>query len=1144
MKNRILSLLLALTLLLGVGVLPASAAEYALQEGDIVYIPGGVLAGGQYKAYAMKSATAATGEQVTLTVPEGTDKADGTTAAAGPKGNISADRFWGMLDGKLTRMVGVWEKTASPLAYKVSYHDTVTEVTDTTVKLANNGSHNGGGNCAHNFSTACGEKSETTRYAECAAEMKLAKDLVLLDLRRSVVSGSGKPVKTLTEVKELCSQGLAVVNCFAPDGTKAGGTVTAVIVLDFEAKAEPEDMNVPAGAEVSVGRGDTVVVNFNGGGTLKMHPYGALDIRGSVTGKTEVTVTGTCTERTFVTAPAATPDDAFCFKGEQGKMVVTNDGTTKSWSVTGLPDVGLKITAPEGATLLLHTGAASRAGTVNVSNLIPVSSQTATDGQVTYYFKRLSPGVYHYTLEREGYYTVFQNVDYTEEQSRTGRSITTVPIYKMRGNGFEPKFYIVPTQEFLDKAMQSKPDTWGEEYAQIFTTPYFTRDKSVSGMHQQTTQEEMMDFIRALDGEGDNMYVFPYGTSPKYGYEMPIVVFTKENVKGKTLEEVAEIFKTNAKPTLHFEGQIHSNEPAGGEVTLAFIKQMDGAYGDKILDTMDVYFIPRVNPDGAHDFIRQSVKTKEDMNRDFMSVKNEEVRLVIGAYNLFRPEVTVCTHEQHVVRNENERSARMDDVSVNMSSVARSLPEAAEVSLEIMEQARANVTAKGLRIGTYSDYFYSANTLVDNGYLGNRGSIGMLTETLGILGGAGWYERRVASSYTAIKTLIDYVAEHPDKIVDLVRRNRADLVTRGATYDEGDLFIANFAASRSGPVWPGSMMDQHTGEVSDPDYTFTMLMPSASDIKLARPRPTAYVVPQNIPGAADLTALADKHDVKWYELPAGSAVKLRQYVMPEKSASLTEEQTVTFRGGAYVFPMNQDTANILGMLMEPDSVGYQSTGVKCNVVDMKLVARDASGYLPLYRYCHDLADGKIAVETPCKGDASCPAAGFGDVDKNAWYHAAVDSMIANGIMSGYGEGKFGPNDTLNRAMVVQVLYNRMGKPEVKGENKFTDVAAGAWYHDAVRWAAEKEIVSGYGDGRFGPEDEITIEQAAVILHNYSGKPVGESDLAAVGTYSDWAAGALSWCEANGLLKDIPFEKAIETATRAQTAQLLFNYLNP
>ena len=177
------------------------------------------------------------------------------------------------------------------------------------------------------------------------------------------------------------------------------------------------------------------------------------------------------------------------------------------------------------------------------------------------------------------------------------------------------------------------------------------------------------------------------------------------------------------------------------------------------------------------------------------------------------------------------------------------------------------------------------------------------------------------------------------------------------------------------------------------------------------------------------------------------------------------------------------------------------------------------------------------------GTDVCASINFADVHRNAWYHHAVDYAVETGIMSGYNAATFGPNDKLSRAMVVQVLYNYEGKPAVEAEGKFPDVKSGDWYFNATGWGAEKGVVSGYGDGRFGPNDNVTIEQVAVILHNYSGKPAASGDLTSVGKYDDWAAGALQWAVANGVLKNVPFTNATETATRAQTAQMLMNYLN-
>ena len=168
---------------------------------------------------------------------------------------------------------------------------------------------------------------------------------------------------------------------------------------------------------------------------------------------------------------------------------------------------------------------------------------------------------------------------------------------------------------------------------------------------------------------------------------------------------------------------------------------------------------------------------------------------------------------------------------------------------------------------------------------------------------------------------------------------------------------------------------------------------------------------------------------------------------------------------------------------------------------------------------------------------------FGDVNKNDWFRDAVDFALDNGIMSGYNASTFGPNDKLSRAMVVQVLYNKEGKPATDAEGKFPDVKSDDWYFNATRWGAKKGVVSGYGNGNFGPNDNVTIEQVAVILHNYSGKPAASGDASALGAHSDWAAGALSWAAANGILKDVPYGAVTETATRAQTAQMLMNFLN-
>ena len=176
------------------------------------------------------------------------------------------------------------------------------------------------------------------------------------------------------------------------------------------------------------------------------------------------------------------------------------------------------------------------------------------------------------------------------------------------------------------------------------------------------------------------------------------------------------------------------------------------------------------------------------------------------------------------------------------------------------------------------------------------------------------------------------------------------------------------------------------------------------------------------------------------------------------------------------------------------------------------------------------------------GTDVCASINFTDVAQNAWYHDAVDYALNNSIMGGYNATTFGPNDTLTRAMVVQVLYNKEGQPAINGSHKFPDVKSGDWFNNAVTWANINKVVGGYGDGRFGPNDKVTLEQIAVILWNYSGNPTPTGDASSLGAHSDWAANALSWAAAKGIFKNVPYNTVTGTATRAQTAQMLMNYL--
>jgi uncharacterized protein with FMN-binding domain len=194
----------------------------------------------------------------------------------------------------------------------------------------------------------------------------------------------------------------------------------------------------------------------------------------------------------------------------------------------------------------------------------------------------------------------------------------------------------------------------------------------------------------------------------------------------------------------------------------------------------------------------------------------------------------------------------------------------------------------------------------------------------------------------------------------------------------------------------------------------------------------------------------------------------------------------------------------------------------------------------------DLTFELVIAPTDCDGGTSCPSDSYTDLDSSKWYHTCVDYVIKNGLMVG-DNNKFSPNGTLTRAMLAQILYNRAGTPAVTGENPFTDVDSGKWYSDAVRWAYAQNLVEGYGDGRFGPEDYVTREQLATILWRAAGSPEPTQTtlrFTDAGKIDSYAQKAMLWVNENHIVEgyDNGTVQPLAYATRAEAATMLMSYL--
>ncbi len=264
------------------------------------------------------------------------------------------------------------------------------------------------------------------------------------------------------------------------------------------------------------------------------------------------------------------------------------------------------------------------------------------------------------------------------------------------------------------------------------------------------------------------------------------------------------------------------------------------------------------------------------------------------------------------------------------------------------------------------------------------------------------------------------------------------------------------------------------------------------------------------------------------------------------------EAPVAENGTVTVSPIAASKGTTVTVTPTPDE-GYEVDKVTVTDKDGNeiLITDNGDG-----TYSFTMPGGKVTVNATFKEidhSAVCSSRAFTDVDPEAWYHEAVDYVVENGLMVGTADDQFNPNGTTTRAMIVTILYRLEGKPAVSGETPFDDVAADEWYTDAVNWASENDIVSGYGGGKFGPTDNITREQFATILYRYAqykGYNVSVGEDTNVLSYndaldvSDWAMPAIQWACGTGPMQGDNQGNLLpgDSATRAQAAALIMRFI--
>ena len=250
-------------------------------------------------------------------------------------------------------------------------------------------------------------------------------------------------------------------------------------------------------------------------------------------------------------------------------------------------------------------------------------------------------------------------------------------------------------------------------------------------------------------------------------------------------------------------------------------------------------------------------------------------------------------------------------------------------------------------------------------------------------------------------------------------------------------------------------------------------------------------------------------------------------------------------GGVTVSPSKPRRGDTVTIRPNPDQ-GYEVDQITVTDRNGKAVTVTAK---PDGTYTFTQPTGKVKIEVTYQPmSVEIPwNSPFTDIAKGDWCYEAVRFVHERGLMNGYSDGRFAPNDNLSRAQLAQILFNKEGRPTVNYLMNFSDVTGEAWYAEAIRWAASQGIVGGYDNGMFGPNDPITREQLAVMLWRYSGSPAAthkELNFNDTDEISGFALEALRWAVENGIINGkgngILDPKGL--ATRAQVAQMLKNYL--
>lgn len=464
------------------------------------------------------------------------------------------------------------------------------------------------------------------------------------------------------------------------------------------------------------------------------------------------------------------------------------------------------------------------------------------------------------------------------------------------------------------------------EVEPTFTTPAFMTKRKAF-----TSQERMMHFLSHLCKDNDRVRMRILGRTVE-GREIPMLIFST------SLTSFNDFFE---KPTVWLQAQIHGNEPAAGESALVMAQKLaEGELGDELLEDINVIIIPRMNPDSAYYFVRNSIR-EINGNRDHINLEMPELQAIHSTFNRYLPEVVIDAHEYGATPQYEKVGAKgalkyhdvllLGGKNLNIPEELRKLNDQL-----LIEEAFKALEAKNYSYGKYFTVSASDEekpTLLEGGVDAGTGrntfalrpSLTVLVETLGIGIGRENFFRRVDAQVVTHTAIMQTVAKYAQEVKQAVARARY-IIKDGS--GKGDM--NEFVVLKSERTYMGERtvkgIDIATGKVVNIPVSYY----SSTDAEgtLLRKRPNAYIFSEAYGSIAEkLRSLG----IIVNQLAADVWLDVQAYEVEERTVKLVDGRAVSdyktnphlcerfFKKGTYYVRSDQPTGNLLSLALEPES---------------------------------------------------------------------------------------------------------------------------------------------------------------------------------------------------------------------------------